>query len=172
MIHFLHRCAAALITLILGAAAAHAYDIKGKIVDTDGEPMVAATVKLLTAKDSTFVKGVKTNIDGNYTIPGVRNGSYIVEALYIGYRTAHKDTKIGSKSVTLEPIVLETSAIELQEVTVIGVASEIKVKEDTVEYNAGSYKTQPNAVVEDLLKRLPGVEVDSEGKITANGKEV
>ncbi len=172
MIHYFHRCTAALIALTLGAATALAYDIKGKIVDSDGEPMVAATVKLLAAKDSTFINGVKTNIDGNYSLTGVKSGNYIVEAMYIGYRTTHKDTKIGSKSVTLEPIVLEMSAIELQEVTVVGVASEIKVKEDTVEYNAGSYKTQPNAVVEDLLKRLPGVEVDSEGKITANGKEV
>lgn len=172
MIHYFHRCSAAVIALTLGAATALAYDIKGKIVDSDGEPMVAATVKLLAAKDSTFINGVKTNIDGNYSLTGVKSGNYIVEAMYIGYRTTHKDTKIGSKSVTLEPIVLEMSAIELQEVTVVGVASEIKVKEDTVEYNAGSYKTQPNAVVEDLLKRLPGVEVDSEGKITANGKEV
>ncbi len=172
MIHYFRRCTAALIALTLGAATALAYDIKGKIVDSDGEPMVAATVKLLAAKDSTFINGVKTNIDGNYSLTGVKSGNYIVEAMYIGYRTTHTDTKIGSKSVTLEPIVLEMSAIELQEVTVVGVASEIKVKEDTVEYNAGAYKTQPNAVVEDLLKRLPGVEVDSEGKITANGKEV
>ena len=60
----------------------------------------------------------------------------------------------------------------LGEVSVTGVKTPIKVMEDTIEYNADTYKTQPNAVVEDLLKRLPGVEVDSDGKITANGKEV
>lgn len=54
MIHYFHRCTAALIALTLGAATALAYDIKGKIVDSDGEPMVAATVKLLAAKDSTL----------------------------------------------------------------------------------------------------------------------
>ena len=67
---------------------------------------------------------------------------------------------------------MSESSILLQETTVVGVKTEIVVKEDTIEYNADSYRTQPNAVVEDLLKRLPGVEVDSEGKITANGKEI
>lgn len=97
MIHYFRRCTAALIALTLGAATALAYDIKGKIVDSDGEPMVAATVKLLAAKDSTFINGVKTNIDGNYSLTGVKSGNYIVEAMYIGYRTTHTDTKIGSK---------------------------------------------------------------------------
>lgn len=60
----------------------------------------------------------------------------------------------------------------LREAEVVGVRTPVKVMQDTVEYNADAYRTQPNAVVEDLLKRLPGVEVDSEGKITANGKSV
>ena len=60
----------------------------------------------------------------------------------------------------------------LQEAVVVGKAPEVVVKEDTVEFNADSYKTQPNSVVEDLLKKLPGVEVDSEGKITHAGKEI
>ncbi len=60
----------------------------------------------------------------------------------------------------------------LKEAVVVGIKTPIKVMEDTIEFNADSYKTPPNAVVEDLLKRLPGVEVDNEGKITANGKEV
>ena len=60
----------------------------------------------------------------------------------------------------------------LQEAVVVGKAPEVVVKEDTVEFNADSYKAQPNSVVEDLLKKLPGVEVDSEGNITHAGKEI
>lgn len=67
---------------------------------------------------------------------------------------------------------MNEASIMLKEATVTGVKTQITVKEDTVEFNADSYKTQPNAVVEDLLKRLPGVEVGTDGKITANGKEV
>ena len=64
------------------------------------------------------------------------------------------------------------SSVMLDETIVSGVKSAVIVKEDTIEYNAGSYRTQPNAVVEDLLKKLPGVEVDADGKITSGGKTI
>ena len=79
---------------------------------------------------------------------------------------------VADKDITLKAFELTESSIMLSEAVVKGIRTPIKVMEDTVEYNTDSYKTQPNAVVEDLLKRLPGVEVSSEGKITANGKEV
>lgn len=146
--------------------------VRGAVNDTAGDPMPQATVRLLKAKDSTYVNGVKTNNSGVYTFSGVKSGSYILEAKYLGYQTATTDVSVSNADVNVKPIVLGESSIMLNEVSVVGVKTAIKVKEDTVEFNADSYKTQPNAVVEDLLKRLPGVEVDSDGKITANGSEV
>ena len=150
---------------------AYALDIKGVVVDTEGEPMIAATIRLLKS-DSTFVKGTKTNAVGAYTLTGVGRGKYIVESSYLGYVNSFLPVEVTSRSVKADTLILRESAISLNEVVVTGVRTEIKVMEDTVEYNAGSYKTGPNAVAEDLLKRLPGVEVDSEGGITANGKTV
>ena len=150
---------------------AYALDIKGVVVDTEGEPMIAATIRLLKS-DSTFVKGTKTNAVGAYTLTGVGRGKYIVESSYLGYVNSFLPVEVTSRSVKADTLILRESAISLNEVVVKGVRTEIKVMEDTVEYNAGSYKTGPNAVAEDLLKRLPGVEVDSEGGITANGKTV
>ena len=129
-------------------------------------------MRLLAPKDSSFVKGTKTNLDGRYTISGVKNGKYIIETTFLGYVNSHRNIEVTGQTLNVPAIAMKESSIMLKEVSVTGVKTQIKVAEDTVEYNADSYKTQPNAVVEDLLKRLPGVEVDSDGKITANGKEV
>lgn len=154
------------------AFAAEAYTINGTLADANGESLPDATIRLLQAKDSAFVKGTIADIDGNFSLTGVKNGKYIVEASYIGYNTEKINTTVKSADVNLGKITLQEYAHELGEATITAVKTPVKVMQDTIEYNADSYKTQANAVVEDLLKRLPGVDVDSDGKITANGKEV
>lgn len=166
------RRAAAMFIAALCACTAMAYNIRGVIVDPEGEPLPGATVKLLAERDSAFVMGAKTTERGRFTISDVKKGKYILQATYLGYAPYHKNIEMKGANIRLDTITMSESALELKEVVVRGYQTEIKVMEDTVEYNASAYKTQPNAVVEDLLKRLPGVDVDSEGKITANGKEV
>lgn len=158
--------------LSLTAGIVLAYNIRGVIADENGETLPSATVRLLNQRDSAFVKGVQTNNKGIYTLQDINKGKYILEISYIGYSNRFTDVEVNNSNVRVDTIFMDDSGIELKEVTIRGVRTEIKVMEDTIEYNAEAYKTQPNAVVEDLLKRLPGVEVDSEGKITANGKEV
>lgn len=169
---YIRRIIFTLSVLLAAVMPLSAYDLTGRIIDETGEPMIQASLRVLAVKDSTQVKGTVTNASGLYKIAGVSNGSYIVEASYVGYSTVYKNIKVEGQNLALEPITLKESSIMLQEATVIGIKTPIKVMQDTVEFNADSYKTAPNAVVEDLLKRLPGVEVDSEGKITANGKTV
>lgn len=155
--------------------AVSAGDIRGVIVDsTDKSSMINATVRVLRERDSSYVAGGMSDIDGRFVMKGLPRGKYIVEASYLGYRNAWRNVALANSSskVTVDSLQLVPSGIMLKEAEVVGVKTEVKVMEDTVEYNAGSYKTQPSAVVEDLLKRLPGVEVDSEGKITAQGKEI
>ena len=159
------------LVVALAACYAWAYDIAGKVSDTQGEPMPMATVRVLAQKDSTAVKGAITNDKGKYNITDLKKGNYILEASYVGYATEYRNINV-SKNLSSENFTLAENASVLKDVTVTGIKTPIKVMEDTVEFNADSYKTQPNAVVEDLLKRLPGVEVDSEGKITHNGKEI
>ncbi len=166
------RRLAALSCIALCALSVMAYNIRGVISDPDGELLPGATVKLLAARDSAFVQGVKTANNGTFNFKDVSNGKYIVQTAYLGYSTDHRNVNVKGANVRLDTIYLSENAQELGEVVVKGVQTEIKVMEDTIEYNASSYKTQPNAVVEDLLKRLPGVEVGSDGKITSNGKEV
>ena len=172
MLKLLRKPLMAFALLIFTVAGAKAYTVSGTVTDSIGEPMIEATVRLLSVKDSSFVKGGTTNIDGRFSLSGINRGNYIVQTSYIGYDPSNTDVNVASSNVRLKPIVLKESSIMLKETVVTAVKTEIVVKEDTVEYNAGSYKTQPGAAMEELLKKLPGVEVDSDGKITAHGKEV
>lgn len=157
-----------LLCTLYGAAA----NITGRVIDTAGEPLISASVRLLASKDSTVVKGTVTDADGKFSFPVSKQGRYIVETSYVGFETKYNNVRVADKNVALGNIALSESAIMLKETTVVGIKTPITVKEDTVEFNADSYKTRPNAVVEDLLKRLPGVEVGSDGSITANGQTV
>ena len=150
--------------------------INGVLVDSqDTTELMEATVRLLMAnKDSTMVKGTTTDMNGVFNIKGVKAGRYLLRFSYLGYNDVIKHVTVGDdgRDVNIGVVTMEPNSIMLKETVVMGVKSPIVVKEDTIEFNADTYKTQANAVVEDLLKRLPGVEVGSDGKITANGKEV
>lgn len=150
-------------------------EVKGRLVDSkDKSALISATVRLVAQRDTTSVKGVICDADGRFRFTGVARGKYTLEAAYVGYSPLRREVSVESRlaAVDLGDIALSENSVLLKEAEVVGVRAEVKVMQDTVEYNAASYKTQPNAVVEDLLKRLPGVEVDSEGKITAQGKEI
>ncbi len=163
-------------TLVVGVAANAASNINGLLVDAnDTLPLIQATVKLLkTDKDSTLVKGVVTDDNGVFNIKKVQPGHYYLKFSYIGYHDMVKRVSVGNdgRDVNMGVIEMSNNTVLLKEAVVVGIKTPITVKEDTVEFNADTYKTQANAVVEDLLKRLPGVEIGSDGKITANGKEV
>ncbi|MEE0974882.1 MAG: carboxypeptidase-like regulatory domain-containing protein, partial [Muribaculaceae bacterium] len=161
-----------LIAMTITSIAAMAFNISGRIVDSNNEAMPDATVRLLSARDSSYIGGTTANSKGFFRLSNVKSGKYILQCTFIGYDAATKDVTVAETDIRLRPIAMTESSILLKEITATGVKTQIKVKEDTIEFNADSYKTQPNAVVEDLLKRLPGVEVGSDGKITANGKEV
>lgn len=161
-----------LLTVITSAVAG---DISGVVVDSsDGSPLINASIRLLANRDSSYINGGITDASGAFRLRNIPAGRYIVEAAYLGYKSNFKNIRLASASsrVKTDTLRLSSNTIVLKEAQVVGVKTEVKVMQDTVEYNADSYKTQPNAVVEDLLKRLPGVEVGSDGTIKAQGKEI
>lgn len=173
----MHSKLSTVLTLVfifaLSTLPAMAYTLRGTVLeDATGESLIQASVRVLRdSKDSTLVKGVVTNTQGRFSVSGLDAGKYLVEASYVGSATQVIPVTLKS-DMTMPAIRLSESSIALKEAVVTGIRTPVKVMEDTIEFNAESYKTQPNAVVEDLLKRLPGVEVSSDGKITSNGKEV
>lgn len=150
-------------------------NVTGSVVEQGSDtPIEQATVRLLNVKDSAMVRGVVSARNGSFTLKNVKKGSYLLHITFIGYDPLYQPLQITGKKnpVNVGKLELSNGAIELGEAVVIGKAPEVTVRNDTVEYNADSYKVTEGSVLEDLLKKMPGVEVDSEGKITVNGKEV
>ena len=150
-------------------------NVTGSVVEQGSDtPIEQATVRLLNVKDSAMVRGVVSALNGSFTLKNVKKGSYLLHITFIGYDPLYQPLQITGKKnpVNVGKLELSDGAIELGEAVVIGKAPEVTVRNDTVEYNADSYKVTEGSVLEDLLKKMPGVEVDSEGKITVNGKEV
>jgi hypothetical protein len=149
--------------------------LSGILLDkSDNEPIVAASVELLAAKDSAFVAGDISSNKGAFSLRNLSKGNYVLRINYIGYLTINRPITLSERqtSVQLDALYLQTNDILLDEAIVEAKRPEVVVKNDTIEYDAASYKVTENAVVEDLLKKLPGAEVDKDGKITVNGKEV
>lgn len=146
--------------------------ISGTVYDKSSkEPVGQAGIRILNAKDSTYVTGTATSNSGKFVV-NARPGQYIINITFLGYSPLFIDVNTQNKPAALGDIFLREDGIMLSEAVVTAKAIEIAVKGDTIEYNADSYKVQESAVVEDLLKKMPGAEVDSEGKITINGKEI
>lgn len=147
--------------------------LKGIVQDAIEFPLYDAEVSLGNASDSTLIAQTFTNMDGEFTleIEPLTKAVYlfIQDALEGDYKQSFDkiDQSLDFGKITINPMVYD-----LQEVVITAQASPIVVKQDTVEFNADSYKVKPNANLETLLRELPGFELDDDGKITVNGKEV
>jgi hypothetical protein len=161
-----------LIALLSGIYASAQTSITGVLTDGD-EPLSLADVMLHKMPDTAYIKGVSTDDNGTFTIKDVAKGTYMIKISYIGYEDFSKKIYIDgvTKEFKLGNVVMK-AGIMLKGASVTGKATAVTIKGDTVEYNPNAYKLQDNAVVEDLLKKLPGVQVDKDGSITAGGKEV
>ncbi|MDD2312171.1 MAG: TonB-dependent receptor [Petrimonas sp.] len=148
--------------------------ITGKIVDQETkEPVAQANVRILHQKDSLYLNGVASDQEGNFAI-SVPYGNYIIHVTYVGHHDLFRNVTISNtnRTANLGSVELGTDNILLDAAVVTAKAAEIVVRGDTVEYNADSYKVTESAILEDLLKKMPGIEIDSEGKITVNGREI
>jgi hypothetical protein len=147
--------------------------VKGIIVDTAGrQPMADATVSLTPDKDTSNLQFAITDLHGAFGFKGLAPGSYSILITFEGYHHVRKRFVVDAvvKDIDLASIFLHKEADLLAEVVVQ--RPPMQIKKDTVEYNAESFATKPNAVAEDQLKKLPGVQVDASGNITAQGEPV
>lgn len=150
-------------------------EIKGTIVEkTSNDPIEAATIRLLSERDSTLKSGVASGSNGSFSLKNITPGNYLLHVSFIGYEHIYQPLKITGRSETVNvgKIEMEENSILLGEAVVTAKAVEITVKEDTVEYNADSYKVAEGSMLEDLIKKMPGAEVSSDGTITINGKQI
>ncbi|HEY1010981.1 MAG TPA: carboxypeptidase-like regulatory domain-containing protein, partial [Daejeonella sp.] len=147
--------------------------LNGKVVSSkNNEPIAYAAVLLTGETDSTKRTGALTSTTGEFSLKDLQAGRYLLQISFLGYKSILRPVQIAAGSIDLGLLKLEEEALSLNEVTISAEQLAVKVRKDTIEYNADSFKTQPNAVVEDLLKKLPGVEVDRDGNILVAGQKV
>ena len=148
-------------------------NVTGKVIESDSQEPVAQTTVRLLRKDSTLVTGTLTNLEGRFRVKAPAAGRYIVQVTCVGFKAYTKNVNVtDEKDVALGTISLKPDAIMLKGAVVTGQAAKVTLKADTFVYNASAYRTPEGSVVEELVRKLPGAQVDDDGKITINGKEV
>ena len=162
------------ITLLMAQNTVPAFiNMKGKVVDTANTTLPMATIMLLNTVDNKLMYFTHTDNDGMFSFNNIKNNSYVLKVNYLSFYPFQK---------TLQPTALKTNDIGvikikpiaqvLTEVVIKAARAPITFHGDTIEYNAASFKVPPGSTVEDLLKRLPGIDVDVDGNISALGQDI
>ncbi len=163
------------LTLAFAAEAQKNGSVKGLAFDTiSKQPVAAATVTVLEKKDSSLVTFTMTGSDGRFELKGIPAGEYRLMISHVNYHNGNIFFSVtdNNKNSDLGHIVMNDKTKVLAEVIARNEAPPVTLINDTVQYNAGSFKVQPNASVEQLLKKLPGVKVEKDGTIKAQGEKV
>ena len=174
MLLFIKRIIISCALILIGqsAYAQATYTVKLKLIDEKtSEPVAFATASLTQKGESTAARYVLTDAEGAASLTKVKKGTYILKAELMGYK-AHEQEIIIEKNMDLGQIKMSEDVEVLDAANVSAVGNPIVVKKDTIEYSASSFKTSDNDMLEELLKKLPGVEVAADGSITANGETI
>ncbi|WP_414000025.1 outer membrane beta-barrel protein [Flavobacterium sp. W1B] len=150
------------------------YTIKGKVLGSNDKlPLESATVYFTTVKDSTMLEYTLTDKNGDFIFSAKKQDKPVsLKVTYMGFQTFSEELKEINSNKDFKTIYLLESTNALEGVIIKGEEPPIKIKKDTIEFKASLFKVRPDSNVETLLKELPGFEVDNDGKITVNGKEV
>ncbi len=147
--------------------------ISGVLIDRDTKEAIEQSTVQLLQLDSTYVSGALSNEEGQFVVTAPADGRYLVKITNVGYfPTVRTVTIKDGQSVDLGKVVCGAETIMLKGATITGQAMKVVVREDTFVYNSSAYRTPEGSAAEELVKRLPGAEVDDNGTIKINGKEV
>ena len=164
-----------LTTAVTAFSQTRSITVSGRVMEDDTkQPAMQATVQLLSLPDSAQAAGVASSNQGYFKLPKVKPGKYTLRISYIGYKSkfipmiltaAVPEKNIGT-------VTLESDAVMLSEAVVVAEAPQVQVVEDTVAFNSSAYRTPEGAMLEELVKKLPGAEIDEDGNVKINGKDV
>ncbi len=160
-----------ILTLTVSKVFAQTNEVSGVLKDSTGLTVISAAVKLYSAQDTL---SAVSDIDGKFSVKNVKSKNFRINVTALGFKSftkAYNFSSSGAGNVDLGTITLSSDVRLLSQVTVDG-TPDVVVKEDTLQFRADQYKLRENALAEDLLKKLPGVEVDRDGNVTAQGKQV
>ena len=149
--------------------------VSGLVQDgTLNEPLLGAAVVLLQPKDSAQAAGISTDTEGKFKLPSVKAGNYILRISYMGFQTYFRNIVLSkaNKNLNLGTITLQEDSKLLKEAEVTARVAQVEMKADTFIFNADAYRMPEGSMLEELVKKLPGAEVDDAGNIKINGKSV
>ena len=150
--------------------------VTGKVMDgaMEGEPLPFASVVLLHPKDSTQASGIQSGEDGKFKLPSVKAGDYILRITYVGYQTLFRNLTLDKKQkqTDIGTVTLLEDAKLMDAAEVTARAAQVEMKEDTFVYNSSAYRLPEGSNLEELVRKLPGAEVEDDGTIKINGKTV
>lgn len=159
-------------SLIFIKTFAQTSELTGTVQDAQANVGVSgASILLMNARDSTQRKGILADVDGNFKLTNLKSGNYRLRISSIGYTNLEMRVSMGNSPKNLGILKLTENANQLGEVTVREKQVRVEQKGDTIQYNAGAFKTNPDATVEDLVKKMPGVTIEN-GVVKAQGEEV
>lgn len=148
--------------------------VSGRVVEDTKEPAMQATIQLLSLPDSSQVAGVASSNKGYFTLPKVKPGKYVLKVSYVGFRNKYLPLQLSASAQerNVGTLTLEADAVMLSEAVVVAEAPQVQLIEDTLVFNSSAYRTPDGAMLEELVKKLPGAEVDDDGNVTINGKSI
>ncbi len=149
--------------------------ISGRVLDSESaEALSYSTVQIMKSDSTSMVAGGVTNVNGYYNIKNIPAGQYVMKVSYIGYHNLFRtlEVKDNQTEVNGGTILLMPNSVMLQEAVITGTMRQVEVKEDTLIFNADAFKVPEGSVLEELIKKIPGAEVDDNGTIKINGKTV
>ena len=156
-------------------AMAQKVTVSGVVMDGSlNEPMTGASVVLLQPKDSAQSAGISTDLEGRFKLPAVKAGNYIMRISYMGFQTYYRNIVLpkNNKSINLGTITLQENSKMMKEAEVTARVAQVEMKADTFVFNADAYRMPEGSMLEELVKKLPGAEIDDDGNIKINGKSV
>ena len=147
--------------------------LKGILTDSTGAELAFGTVMLLEPKDSALINFTRSDEKAGFEFKNIKNRDYLLKISYVGYLPYQSFVAASAKDINdFGKIILKPISKELMEVVIKTARAPLSIKGDTIEYNAASFKVPPGSTVEDLLRRLPGIDIDADGNIKAQGKSV
>ena len=163
---------AALLFASIASYAQNSFSVSLKLADgKTGEPVGFATASLTLKGEKEAAKYALTDSDGEAILTKVRKGTYVLKAEIMGYKTHEQEVTV-EKTLNLGTIKMNEDVEVLEAAKVTDVGNPIVIKKDTIEYNASLFRISDNDMLEDLLKKLPGIEVSADGTVTANGETI
>jgi len=146
-------------------------DIFGIVIDEEKKPVEFASVALLQPEDSLLVKYTSTDLDGKFEISNVKSGKYLFQVYLMTYQANQRILEVENRHMVLDTIHLIREVNTLDEILISAVVP-IKIKQDTVSFNTKAFKVRQDDNVGELIKKMPGIEIEANGTVIAQGEEV